>query len=135
MVAYTKYSENEYCATSKQVDACDVYVIDIPGVKTLLEKYTNKTRPIYMVYFDSNIPNRIDHMVDRGDSDTQIITRLYNDEKEDWLDAIIDIEYYYSSIANRNIGFVVVNANNSLHDVKRRVLEIMEVNNGYRSRH
>ncbi len=38
LVAHTLFNGYEYGATREQVENCDVYVIDIPGVKSLIER-------------------------------------------------------------------------------------------------
>ena len=39
LVAYTEYNGFRYGTTAEQLDKCQIYVIDVPGIKTLLEKY------------------------------------------------------------------------------------------------
>ena len=51
IVAYTEYNGYRYCCTKEQIDSTDIYVIDVPGVETLLEKYRSN-RPIIILYFE-----------------------------------------------------------------------------------
>lgn len=90
IIAYTEYNGFKYCATAEQIDNSDVYVIDIDGVKTLLDKY-NTDRFIYIFYLSSTVATRIDRMIDRGDHDTSILSRLHNDEQYDWHERLSNI--------------------------------------------
>ncbi len=111
IIAFTEYNGYRYCATKEQIDAADIYVIDVPGVKTLLEKYHTE-RPIIILYFDTSVRTRIERMIDRGSSDAEIVSRLYNDEKDDWLRNLSDTLHEYKN------GFMyLIDANNSIKDV------------------
>ena len=90
LAAYTLYNGHKYGTTIKQVNECDIYVIDVPGVKTLLANYKSG-RPIYIIYFDASVYNRINRMIERGDHDGAIISRLLQDEKSDWLSELRDV--------------------------------------------
>ena len=68
IVAYTEYNGHRYGTTAEQLDQCQIYVVDVPGVKTLLERYKTN-RQIMILYFGANICTRIHRMIDRGDSD------------------------------------------------------------------
>lgn len=122
LAAYTKYNGYEYCTTSAQLDECDIYVIDPPGVKTLLKRYNN--RPIRIVYFDSTVKNRIERMVDRGDSDTEIVGRLHNDEAYDWYEELQDIASYYT---HKQILVRKIDANTNEPKVLSQVLDYILV--------
>ena len=50
IIAYTEYNNYRYCATKQQIDEASIYVIDVPGVETLLEKYETD-RQILVLYF------------------------------------------------------------------------------------
>lgn len=111
IIAYTEYNGYRYCATKEQIDAADIYVIDVPGVKTLLEKY-HTDRPIVVLYFDTSVVTRINRMIDRGSSDAEIVSRLLNDESDDWLQSLSNILSGYKN------GFIyIVDANNNISDV------------------
>ena len=94
IVAYTEYNGYRYCATKEQIDQTSVYVIDVPGVDTLLEKYITE-RPIIVLYFDAPVTTRIERMMDRGSSDTEIVSRIYNDEKDNWVTQLSGILCYH----------------------------------------
>ena len=85
LAAYTFYHQCHYGTTFKQLDECNIYVIDPSGVKSLLKKLSDREskRPIRIFYFDAAVSTRIDRMIDRGDSDMQIVSRLHNDDTTD----------------------------------------------------
>jgi guanylate kinase len=82
IIAYTEYNGYKYCATKEQIDAADIYVIDVSGAETLLTRYQSD-RPIIIFYFDTSVRTRIERMMNRHDSDMAIVSRLYNDEECD----------------------------------------------------
>ena len=53
MAAYTYYNGHHYGTTFKQLDECSIYVIDIPGIETLLQKVPSDYRSICIIYFDA----------------------------------------------------------------------------------
>lgn len=120
LAAYTLYNDNEYGTTFQQLEECDIYVIDIPGVETLLQKDKIK-RPICVIYFDTTVRTRINRMVERGASDMEIVSRLYNDEEYDWEKKLDSLIWHYTKIDNRDIELNLVNAN----DNKEAVLELV----------
>lgn len=126
LVAYTKYNNYEYCATSKQVDEADTYVIDVPGIETLLKKYNNKQRLICIIYFSSTVKARIERMVDRGDSDMQIVSRLHDDEAYDWYKRLAQIEFDYGTLKSMNISLCAVDANKDKKTVLKDIMYLME---------
>lgn len=120
IMAYTEYNKYRYCATKEQVDATDIYVIDVPGVETLLQKYQTD-RPIIVIYFQTNIRTRIDRMIDRHDSDMEIVSRIYNDEEFDWelrLDRVVWNNKYN---LGRNITMYTIDANKNLDSVVAQI--------------
>lgn len=120
LAAYTLYNGNEYGTTFKQLEECDIYVIDVPGVETLLQKDKIK-RPICVIYFDTTVRTRINRMVERGASDMEIVSRLYNDEEYDWEKKLDSLIWHYTKIDNRDVELNLVNAN----DNKEAVLELV----------
>ena len=91
LAAYTFYNGHKYGTTYEQIDECDIYVIDPDGVKTLLKNY-EANREIIIFYFDASVHTRINRMIERGDCDSKIISRLLEDEKDDWLKTLRKIE-------------------------------------------
>ena len=125
IVAYTEYHGNRYCATEKLLNDADLYVVDYDGVETLLNKYSNTERFICVFYFDTTVSVRISRMLDRGDSDTQIVSRLHNDEQFDWHDKLNKLVWDYSKLHNRNVELYKINANNNKENVLELVLYFM----------
>lgn len=120
LAAYTLYNSNEYGTTFKQLEECDIYVIDVPGVETLLQKNKIK-RPICVIYFDTTVRTRINRMLERGASDMEIVSRLYHDEEYDWEKKLDSLIWYYTKIDNKDVELNLVNAN----DNKEAVLELV----------
>lgn len=126
IIAYTEYNKHRYCATKKQIDDSDIYVIDIPGVETLLAKY-NTERPIIIIYFDTSVRIRIERMIDRHDSDMAIVSRLYTDEEFDWEKTLNKLVWNYKNNMSKNIEMYIVNANLSLEEVLSQVKAHMNI--------
>lgn len=126
LVAYTEYNGHEYGVTAQMVDESNLYVIDVPGVKTLLEKYKDNNRPIYVFYFESTVATRIDRMLDRGDHDTAILSRLHNDEEYDWLERLKNITFDLGKRMGKNIRLHVIDANKNQKDVVEQVLRHLQ---------
>ena len=61
-------------------------------------------------------------MLERHDSDTQIVSRLLQDEKSDWLEDLLSIE----SDNYNKIFISTVNANYDLQNVYQRVKYIVQ---------
>lgn len=127
MVAYTFYNNNHYGTTAEQLDQCSIYVVDVPGVKTLLENYKSN-RHIILIYFDTTVYTRINRMIDRGDSDMAIISRLLQDEKDDWLKQLDRLAWHYDRIAGKNVDLYSIDANGSEASVLEVVKYYMEGN-------
>ena len=113
LAAYTLYNGYKYGTTYKQIDECDIYVIDPYGVKTLLQNYKTD-REIIILYFDATVYTRINRMIERGDHDSKIISRLLEDEKDDW---IADLRQTKNSTKHKNVSLYVLDANRSTSDV------------------
>ena len=111
----------------EQLNECDIYVVDIPGVETLLQKLKNNTRPICIIYFDASIYNRIHRMIDRHDSDAMIISRLLQDEKEDWLKQLDSLVRSCHRDGNKYVQLYKANANNDLVNVVELVLYYIKI--------
>lgn len=120
IVAYTEYNGFRYAATAEQINSVDIYVVDVPGVETLLDKYHSK-RPIVVFYFDTSVRTRIDRMIDRHDSDMAIISRLYNDEEFDWEDRLNKLIWHHKNNLNRDVTLHIINANLDVANVLAQV--------------
>jgi guanylate kinase len=116
IIAYTEYNNFRYCATAEQIDATTLYVIDVPGVETLLEKYETE-RPIIVFYFNATVKTRIDRMLNRHDSDTAIVSRLHNDEASDWEDELTKLVWNYKNNFGKNVEMYVIDANQNIDNV------------------
>ena len=81
IVAYTNYNGHRYCATTQQIDDCQLYVVDVPGVETLLQNYKGNKKFIAVIPVISEA-TRMMRMVERGDSDEKIKDRIANDRKD-----------------------------------------------------
>ena len=121
IVASTEYNGNKYCTTKQMLDKCKVYPIDIPGIKVLLKRYTN--RPIVIIYFDSTVRTRIERMQNRHDSDSAIVSRLYNDEKSDWFSEL-------KILAEGKAQLYKIDANQTMQDVLYQTMKCMNMNGG-----
>lgn len=125
LVAYTEYNGYRYGTTAQQLDECSIYVVDVPGVETLLQKYKT-SRPIVIIYFDTTVYTRIHRMIDRGDSDMQIISRLLQDEKDDWYKQLDPLVWRYYHLVGKNVEMYSVDANRDQKDVLELILYYMK---------
>ena len=125
LVAYTEYNGYRYGTTAEQLDQCSIYVVDVPGVETLLEKYKTK-RSIIIIYFDTTVYTRINRMLKRHDSDMAIISRLLQDEKDDWFKQLDHLVWHYSHIVGKDVDLYSVNTNGSLECVLEMIQYYME---------
>lgn len=121
LVAYTEYNNHRYCATREQIDECDLYVVDVPGVETLLEKYSTE-RSIYIFYFDANVHTRILRMIDRHDSDMEIIKRLLQDEEYNWYSKLRALLRYYTCFKHKDVTLYKINADENIENVLEQIL-------------
>jgi guanylate kinase len=126
IVAFTEYNGNRYGATAEQVDSVSIYVIDVDGVETLLENYQTE-RPIVAIYFDASLRTSIDRMINRGDSDMAIVSRLYNDEEFDWQKKLSKIIWHYKNNIGRDVEMYVVDANKNIVNVIEQAVSYMDI--------
>lgn len=130
LAAYTLYNGNEYGTTFQQLEKCDIYVIDVPGIETLLQK-DKITRPIVIIYFDTTVHTRINRMLERHDSDMQIVSRLLQDEQYDWYHKLDALVWHYDRLNGKDIQIYSVNANTEQQDVLEMVLYYMKYAEDY----
>ena len=126
LVAYTEYNGNEYGVTAQMIDESELYVIDVPGVKILLEKYPNKKRPIYVFFLKSTVAARIERMIERGDCDSAILSRLHTDEQYDWFERLKNITWDLGKRMGKNIMLFTIDANKEQADVVHQVIRYLE---------
>ena len=123
LAAYTEYNGYRYGTTFEQLDKCDIYVIDVPGVETLLQKLSSDSRPICIIYFDAAVSTRIDRMIDRGASDMEIVSRLHHDDTTyDWYRALDRLEWHYKNIKHQDVELHTIDANEDIENVLSQVL-------------
>ena len=81
VVAFTNFDGNLYCATDKQLEQSDVYIIDIKGLQKLLDLKFKKAIdiPFVTVYLQVPEEERIKRMKKRGDSKQAIKQRIEHD--------------------------------------------------------
>lgn len=78
ILAYNEYNGARYCTTMFQIDNSDVYVVDIPGLKMLREKYHGLKRIVAVGLMVSEEVAR-GRMLLRGDSDEKVKSRISED--------------------------------------------------------
>lgn len=125
IVAYTEYNNYRYCSTKEQIDSADIYVVDVPGVETLLQRYDSNRR-IAIFYFDTDIRTRIDRMIDRHDCDAAIVSRLHQDEESDWLQELNKLVWHYKNNVGRDVDIYTINANQDIESVMRQIIKHMQ---------
>lgn len=81
VVAFTNFDNNLYCATDKQLEQSDVYIIDVKGLQNLLDLKFEKAIdiPFVTVYLQVPEEERIKRMKKRGDSKQAIKQRIEHD--------------------------------------------------------
>lgn len=129
LAAYTFYNGNRYGTTFDQLNECDIYVIDVPGVDSLLKNMDDYDRPICIIYFDAAVSTRIERMVDRGASDMEIINRLHHDDtKDDWYRQLDKLQWHYKNIACKDVELYKIDANEDIENVLEQVLYYINKN-------
>jgi guanylate kinase len=91
LVAYTEYNGNRYGCTAQQIDDNDIYVVDIPGVETLLKNY-HGNKEMVAFFLDVHQDIRRIRMTQRGDWIYDVETRLVHDE-DNFADAAAKLAY------------------------------------------
>ena len=121
--AYTFYNGFHYGTTFEQLSQCSIYVIDIPGVKDLLNKLKAQERPIRVFYFDAAVSTRIDRMIDRDASDMEIVSRLHHDDTTyDWYRDLDKLVWDYKNNKHKDIELYKIDANENIEGVLQQVL-------------
>ena len=132
IVAYTEYNGYRYCCTKGQIDNSSIYVIDVPGVETLLDKYQTD-RPIIVIYFNTSVRTRIDRMINRNDSDMAIVSRIYNDEEYDWEQELSKLVWHYKNNVGKNVDMFTIDANHHIENVLMQVANYITLSGGDKS--
>lgn len=129
LAAYTFYNNHHYGTTFQQLNECSIYVIDPPGIKTLLAKMPSDYRPVCVIYFDAAVSVRIDRMIDRGASDMEIVSRLHHDDTtKDWFHELDKLVWHHKNIEHKDVELYKVNANEDIENVLKQVLYYMNKN-------
>lgn len=92
MVGYTYYNNNYYFATNKQVEECDVYIIDLLGIEYFKHHYQGD-KEVLIVYLQVPDEVRKERMKQRGDSNINTLDRLEYDR-----DAFKNAKYIATNI-------------------------------------
>lgn len=130
LAAYTFYNNHHYGTTFQQLNECSIYVIDPPGIETLLKKMPDNYRPVCVIYFDAAVSTRIDRMIDRGASDMEIVSRLHHDDTtKDWLHELDKLVWHHKNIEQQDVELYRVDANEDIENVLKQVLYYMDKNN------
>lgn len=124
IVAFTEYNSHRYAATQELVDDADIYIIDVPGVETLVKSYKSE-RKIVVLYFDTTVSTRIARMKQRMDSESAIIERLNVDEKYDWHDRLNSIAWKAKHEDGIDIDIRVIDANKDIDEVIKHVINVI----------
>lgn len=103
IVAYTEYNGYKYCATAKQIEDCDTYIIDPDGIEYFFKKYTGKKIPM-VVHISAPKEVRRERMLSRGHTIGAVETRLEIDTEE------------FANVRDYAI-FTYTNADNGMEDV------------------
>lgn len=128
LAAFTTYNGHRYGVTYEQLNQCSIYVIDIPGARTLLENLRG-ARPICIIYFYAAVSTRIDRMIDRNASDMEIVSRLrHDDTTEDWYHELYKLVWHYKNIEQQDIELHKIDANENIENVLKQVLYYMNEN-------
>ena len=91
-VCVSDYNGNHYGTRRSQVNNSNMMVLDVKGIKSLKENYSDK--PIKVICIESNDSIRTQRMEDRGDSEVQINKRIEQDKEEfQELDSLIDAKF------------------------------------------
>lgn len=75
IVAFNCYNGYKYAATKEQIEAANLYVVDIPGVLALKNKYRG-SKGIVVIGLDAEQIVCFDRMKKRGDSDEKAKSRI-----------------------------------------------------------
>lgn len=122
LAAYTFYNGNQYGVTYDQLNQCNVYVIDVPGVESLL-KNLNGSRSICIIYLEAAVSTRINRMVERGASDHEIISRLLTDDTtNDWYRELDKLVWHYKNIEHQDVELHKIDANENIENVLKQIL-------------
>lgn len=78
MVAYTNFDGHRYCATKKQVDESQIYIIDPAGIKFFKNHYKGEKK-IIVAYVTTSFFTGIMRIFERGDGVKKAMKRVFHD--------------------------------------------------------
>ena len=82
-IAWTKRGEYYYWATMLDIESGNVYIIDVPGIQSIMNnRFANARYKFKVVYLGCPIYKRICNMLKRGEKIGSIISRLYIDYRD-----------------------------------------------------
>lgn len=120
LCAYTVYNGEQYGALPSQVEASDLYIIDVDGLKYLKEHYDGK-KDIVPIYISVPRAKRMQNMEERGDTDKQIKSKLKFDDTafknvKDYCDYTIRNDYLTQTILQ--IANIILHINKEKTTIK-----------------
>jgi guanylate kinase len=132
VIAFTRYNDYRYCATSNQIAESDVYIIDMGGFYSLKEAKINGKIDFPFVSFYLKVPEqeRVQRMKSRGDSAKAIRERIeYDKNAFEFAEELCSytIENIDSSMTARQIYNQVYGATNDSADISAEREKIYEV--------
>lgn len=77
IIADTLYQNHYYWSTEEQINAADLYIVDMDGLYKVKSRYKNK--PVFVIAIESDPTIRKTRMMFRGDSPLSIATRIHDD--------------------------------------------------------
>lgn len=115
IVAYTKFCNSKYCATSDQVDNNDLYVIDPKGVDYFRNSYHGK-KHVKTIYIKASKETRRNRLIARsikngktyGDAVDEANTRIINDrvDFDDYESGYIKADFTISNDAETDLDVI-----------------------------
>ena len=132
IIAFTKYNDYRYCATSQQIEEADVYIIDMKGFYSLKQAAINGKINFPFVTFYLKVPelDRVQRMRIRGDSTKAIKERIeYDKNAFEFAEELCTytIENIDSSMTARQIYNQVYGATNDSADISAKREKIYNV--------
>lgn len=105
IIAYGVYDGHEYGVPVSELKNYDIYILELSGIKQLLEEY--KDKPIQVIYFDALEALCLDRMQGRGDTPESIKRRMK-----------IDRHAFSDALRYANYVFPVEYGNSVEHNAK-----------------
>lgn len=112
-VAYSEYNGYKYCATAKQIDNNDLYIIDSEGIETLRQKYKGRKK-IKIIQIYTSQEERIKRMRKRGDNIDNTNERIEYDKTAFDNKVIPDFR-----VENKDVGLCAIEIYNYIKEQER----------------